>query len=82
MNVVIVIAGILLIACCVCVIALVTVQGKATNGLSGAIMGGDAAGFGSKGRDNNAKLVKLTKIMASVFFVLALVMSLLCMAVK
>ena len=78
MSVLTIIAGVLLALCCICVIVVVTVQNKSGSGLSGAIMGGDAAGF-SDGRDNNAKLTKLTKVLAGALLVLTMALSLACM---
>ena len=60
------------------IIVLVLLQESKQQGLSGAIAGAADTFFGkNKGRTMEAKLVKFTKIFGSVFFVLALVSSLL-----
>lgn len=57
---------------------LVMLQESKQEGLSGAIAGAADSFFGkNKGRTIEAKLVKLTKVAAAIFFVLALVSSLL-----
>lgn len=60
------------------IIALVLLQESKQQGLSGAIGGAADTFFGkNKGRTMEAKLVKFTKIAGVIFFVLALVSSLL-----
>lgn len=62
----------------IAIVVLVLLQESKSQGLSGAIAGGADSFFGkNKGRTIEAKLVKLTKVSAAVFFVLALVASLL-----
>lgn len=62
----------------IAIILLVLMQESKSEGLSGAIAGGAESFFGkNKGRTMEAKLVKFTKIAGVVFFVLALVASLL-----
>lgn len=60
------------------IIVLVLLQESKQQGLSGAIAGAADSFFGkNKGRTMEAKLAKYTKIFAALFFVLALVSSLL-----
>lgn len=62
----------------IAIIILVLMQESKSEGLSGAIAGGAESFFGkNKGRTMEAKLVKFTKIAGVIFFVLALVASLL-----
>ena len=60
------------------IIVLVLLQESKQQGLSGAIAGAADTFFGkNKGRTMEAKLVKFTKIFGTIFFILALVSSLL-----
>ncbi len=79
MSPILIIFGILLILSCVIVIVVIALQSKSSNGLAGAIMGGDSAGFGGSNKQNE-KMTKLTKILAGAFFGLTLITSLICMA--
>ena len=70
--------AILVIMCSVIITILVLLQESKQQGLSGAIGGAAETFFGkNKGRTMEAKLAKFTKIAGGVFFVLALVSSLL-----
>lgn len=70
--------AILVIIVSLIIIALVMLQESKQQGLSGAIGGAAETFFGkNKGRTMEAKLAKFTKITGAVFFVLALVSSLL-----
>lgn len=70
--------AILVIIVSVIITALVMLQESKQQGLSGAIGGAAETFFGkNKGRTMEAKLAKFTKIAGGVFFVLALVSSLL-----
>ena len=72
------ILSIVIIIISVIIIVLVLFQESKQEGLSGAIAGAADNFFGkNKGRTIEAKLVKLTKVAAVIFFVLALVSSLL-----
>lgn len=71
-----IIVGILLILLSVFLIIVVLLQESRSAGLSGAISGGADTFFGkSKGRTMEQKLVKFTKVGATVFFVLTLAVS-------
>lgn len=60
------------------IIVAVILQESKSQGLSGAIAGGADSFFGkNKGRTVEAKLAKITKVLAVLFFVLALGTSLL-----
>ena len=70
--------AILVIIVSVIIIVLVALQESKQQGLSGAIAGAAESFFGkNKGKTAEAKLVLFTKIAGSIFFVLALVASLL-----
>ncbi len=67
--------GIVLIILALAIILLVMVQESNQQGLSGAISGGSSESFfgKNKGRTDEAKKAFLTKILATVFMVLALI---------
>ncbi len=70
--------AIVIILLSVAITVLVMLQESKQEGLSGAIAGAADSFFGkNKGRTIEAKLVKLTKVAAVIFFILALVSSLL-----
>lgn len=73
-----IVLSIVLIILSVIIIGLVVLQESKQQGLSGAIGGAADTFFGkNKGRTMEAKLAKFTKIAGGLFFVLALVSSLL-----
>jgi len=65
--------GGLLIVTAIVITAIVTAQNPSGDGLSGAIMGGDSFGGRSRERSNETKMNNLIRILAVVFFALALV---------
>lgn len=66
--------GIILVISAIAIIVLVMLQQSQQQGLSGAIAGGSDSFFDkNKGRTKDAMLAKLTKILAIVFLVTALV---------
>lgn len=68
-----IILGALILITSVLIVVLVLMQEGRQQGLSGAIAGGAETFFGkSKGRTMEQKLVKYTKILAIVFFILTL----------
>lgn len=68
-----IILGIVLIITSILLVAIVLFQEGRSAGLSGAIAGGAETFLGkNKGKTIEQKLVKITKILAGVFFVLAL----------
>lgn len=70
--------AILVIVISLIIIALVLLQESKQQGLSGAITGAADSFFGkNKGKTMEAKLAKFTKIAGTIFFILALVSSLL-----
>ena len=70
--------GVFLILLSVLLIAIVLMQKSREGGLSGAIAGGSDTFFGkNKGRTNEARLAKMTRYIAIVFFVLAFAATLL-----
>lgn len=72
--------GVILVVSSIGIIVIVIMQQGRQAGLSGAIAGGAETFFGkNKGRSIEAKLAKITKIIAAVFFVAALTASLLFM---
>ena len=67
-----IVLGVFLILLSVLLIAIVLMQKSREGGLSGAIAGGSDTFFGkNKGRTNEARLAKMTRYIAIVFFVLA-----------
>lgn len=75
MTAVQIVFGIVLILLALALIFIVLVQDSNQQGLSGAISGGSSESFfgKNKGRTDEAKKAFLTKILATVFMVLALV---------
>ncbi len=68
--------GAVLIISSLVIVVVVMLQQSQQQGLSGAIAGGTDSFFDkNKGRTMEAKLAKITKIFASIFFVVALVAS-------
>ncbi len=83
MNTYEIILGIVLIITSVLLTAIVLFQEGRSAGLSGAIAGGAEQFLGkNKGKTMEQKLVKITKVLAGVFFVLALVANLLFLFLK
>ena len=65
--------GFIMIIVAIVLVALILLQQSRNSGLSGAIAGGADNFFGkNKGNSNDAKLAKITKILAVVFFVITL----------
>ena len=77
-----IISGSLLILSSILIVIAVVLQKPKGSGLSGAIMGGSDSGFGgrSKAKSNEEKLSKLTKILASVFFVVTFIVNLIVLS--
>ncbi|HZK21865.1 MAG TPA: preprotein translocase subunit SecG [Oscillospiraceae bacterium] len=72
--------GVTLILSSIGIIVIVVMQQGNQAGLSGAIAGGAETFFGkNKGRSLESKLAKITKIIAAVFFIVALIASVLFM---
>lgn len=72
-----IVVGIVLILTSLALIAIVLLQESKTQGLSGAIAGGAETFLGKgKSKTTEQKLAKITKVLAIVFFVLALVSTL------
>lgn len=73
-----IVLGVFLILLSVLLIAIVLMQKSREGGLSGAIAGGSDTFFGkNKGRTNEARLAKITRYIAIVFFILAFASTLL-----
>ncbi len=78
-----IVLGISLILTSIALIAIVLMQEGRSDGLSGAIAGGAETFFGkNKGRTMEQKLVKITKVLAGVFFALTLISGLIVLFVK
>ena len=78
-----IILGILILITSILVVVLVLLQEGKQQGLSGAIAGGAETFFGkSKGRTMEQKLVKITRVLAIVFFVLTLGTTLLLLFIR
>ena len=78
-----IVLGIVLIITSLALVAMVLLQEGRQQGLSGAIAGGADTFLGkSKGKTVEQKLVKITKVLAIVFFVLSLVSTLVVLFIK
>lgn len=78
-----IVMGVVLIITSIALVAMVLLQEGRSAGLSGAIAGGAETFLGkSKGKTIEQKLVKITKILAIVFFVLSLVSTLVVLFIK
>lgn len=78
-----IVLGIVLIITSVALVAMVLLQEGRQQGLSGAIAGGAETFLGkSKSKTIEQKLVKITKILAIIFFVLSLVATLVVLFVQ
>ena len=78
-----IVLGIVLILTSLALVAIVLLQEGRSAGLSGAIAGCAETFLGkSKGRTVEQKLVKITKVLAVVFFVLSLVSTLVVLFLK
>ncbi len=78
-----IVLGIVLIITSLALVAMVLLQEGRQQGLSGAIAGGAETFLGkSKSKTIEQKLVKITKILAIVFFVLSLVSTLVVLFIK
>ena len=78
-----IVLGIVLIITSIALVAIVLLQEGRQAGLSGAIAGGAEQFLGkNKGKTIEQKLVKITKILAGIFFVLSLGASLLFLFLK
>ncbi|MBE6836304.1 MAG: preprotein translocase subunit SecG [Ruminococcaceae bacterium] len=79
-----IILGVLLIIVCIALTVIVMIQEESQSGLSGAIAGGSSDTFygKNKGRTSEAKIKKLTKILAIVFLVLSLATVLILLFLK
>ena len=69
-----IVLGVFLIIICIALTVIVMIQEESQSGLSGAIAGGSGDTFygKNKGRTTEARLKKLTKIIAIAFLVLSL----------
>jgi preprotein translocase subunit SecG len=75
--------GIVLIVTSLALVAMVLLQEGRQQGLSGAIAGGADTCLGkSKGKTVEQKLVKITKVLAVVCFILSLVSTLVVLFIK
>ncbi|MBR2869242.1 MAG: preprotein translocase subunit SecG [Clostridia bacterium] len=78
-----IVLGIVLIVTSIALVAIVLLQEGRSAGLSGAIAGGAETFLGkNKSKTIEQKLVKITKILAGVFFVLSLGANLLFLFLK
>lgn len=78
-----IVMGVVLIITSIALVAMVLLQEGRSAGLSGAIAGGAETFLGkSKGKTIEQKLVKITKILAIIFFVLSLVSTLVVLFIK
>lgn len=78
-----IILGVLILITSILTVVMVLMQEGKQQGLSGAIAGGAETFFGkSKGRTMEQKLVKITRVLAIVFFVLTLGTTLLLLFIR
>lgn len=78
-----IVLGVVLIITSLALVAMVLLQEGRQQGLSGAIAGGADTFLGkSKSKTVEQKLVKITKVLAIVFFVLSLVSTLVVLFIK
>ena len=78
-----IVLGVVLIITSLALVAMVLLQEGRQQGLSGAIAGGADTFLGkSKGQTVEQKLVKITKILSIVFFVLSLIATLVVLFIK
>lgn len=78
-----IVLGVVLIITSLALVAMVLLQEGRQQGLSGAIAGGADTFLGkSKGKTVEQKLVKITKILSIVFFVLSLIATLVVLFIK
>ena len=78
-----IVLGVVLIITSLALVAMVLLQEGRQQGLSGAIAGGADTFLGkSKGKTVEQKLVKITKVLAVVFFILSLVSTLVVLFIK
>lgn len=78
-----IVLGAVLIVSSILLVVVVLMQESKTEGLSGAIAGGAETFLGkNKGRTMEQKLVKITKALAIIFFVLSLLATLIVLFVK
>jgi preprotein translocase subunit SecG len=78
-----IVLGVVLLITSVALVAMVLLQEGRQQGLSGAIAGGAETFLGkSKSKTIEQKLVKITKILAIVFFVLSLIATLVVLFVQ
>ncbi|MCR5522833.1 MAG: preprotein translocase subunit SecG [Clostridia bacterium] len=75
--------GAILVVTSIALVTIVLMQEGRSDGLSGAIAGGAETFFGkNKGRTMEEKLVKITKVLAVIFFVLSLIATLVVLFIK
>lgn len=78
-----IVLGAVLFVASVILVIVVLMQESKTQGLSGAIAGGAETFLGkNKGRTMEQKLVKITKVLAVIFFVLSLLATLIVLFLK
>lgn len=78
-----IVLGVVLILTSLLLIVVVLMQESRSAGLSGAIAGGAETFLGkNKGKTIESKLVKITKVLATVFFVLSLAATLIVLFVN
>ena len=83
MSILEIIAGSMLIISCIMIVVIVTIQQPKGSGISGAIMGGDSSGPSNRrGKSNEARLAKLTRIFAIAFFVVTLGVDIIILATQ
>lgn len=82
MNVWQIVIGSVMMLVCLIIIAIVLLQQGRRNGVSAISGGADTFLAKSKSRSKDAKLARLTRIMAVLFFVIAIAANAIALAVK
>lgn len=82
MSIMEIIAGSMLVISCIIIVVIVTIQQPKGSGISGAIMGGDSSSQSRRGKSNDAKLARLTRVFAIAFFIITLAVDIIILATQ
>lgn len=81
MSAIEIIGGSCLLLSCIAIVVAVALQ-SSNSGMSSAIMGGDSTGVKGRGRENEKKLSKITRILAIVLFVVTIIVNIIALATR
>ncbi len=79
MSTIEIIAGSCLLLSCIAIVVAVALQ-SSNSGMSSAIMGGEGTGVKGRGRENEKKLSKITRVLAIVLFVVTMIVNIIALA--